>query len=271
MKKLLLGLLFALSLVYTSCGGNDDITSDNVTPSEETFTLILEEFYGRKNDTNNIQPDLTKFKPTFPKNFTVLFYAAESKGNVKYGDFVAKKEMKLGVNTFEGLPAMKYHIYSTNYYQADKKMEDWVTIRNPMDETFPIASTELYLFGVANDVDYSNSVTASIVMETIYDCVQIGKSQFIDRPFVVEYTNDGVPIEMYFEDTMYDTYFLYVKSGIYIKVPTRTTQQGTYSYKEFKSMGGRGYMLLSEFNNTASGSEFNPYFTHKYFPLSMYK
>lgn len=260
-EKVLIMLLVMISLV--ACTPEEspitNIQDDDNNTQTEIFSLTINDFYGKTDST--VPYDSQTFFPNFPENVTVLFYAAETKGKFKKGQFVSKREMNIGVNTFDGLPTMKYDIYATNYYMSEKDLENWVIIENPINE-LPSASTNIYVFGKIQNVDYSTSTSASIEVENPYGCLQMSSNNpYEDRPYVTNMAGDIIP----FIDTNDNTWYMYLKNGTLVNVPTRKTQQGAYTIKPLITSSISNKMAFGTFNTG------NDTFEFIYFPLAKFK
>ncbi|MCH3994256.1 MAG: hypothetical protein LKE54_04260 [Prevotella sp.] len=184
MKNLLFSLTAAIvmSLLFSACSSDDanglldDTARSGNTSGITTVSLDITSGIEIKEDSSSFSTNSTNkltraittssanFTPVIPTQFTAYFVAAEGTSEYAKGSIVRKVTVNQGSNRIS-VPAIKYHIYVTNYeptnsLEADRTTDSESAVE-ALEDNLPVSSTTLYLFGTDSTADFSSTTAAA--------------------------------------------------------------------------------------------------------------
>lgn len=246
MKKLILRLatVMTLIMIMSSCSDDSEFTANSENSSnvrEISLSLnagieVSEEsntFYNNsetKVSTRSTASIPANFSAELPSQFTAYFVAAEATNEYAKGAIVRKVTVSKGNNNIS-VPAIKYHIYVTNYDpattpSADNNSNQESTIE-AIETSLPQNSTTLYLYG-KNDADFSStSSTANITvaLSNHYAAVCVANSHVES----VNYKNNNINSNQ--QNTAYKLNHEGTWYYMYIKAPSSGTTPTDFAIK----------------------------------------
>ena len=277
MKKLIFSIAaLAAIVVMGSCSQDSDLTNKtaesvgNVTVSLNVNSGI--EVSGSSssmdkstvNSTKTLTTRAGETTVTTPDPFTVdlssykytaYFVAAEEAGDYKAGDLVRKVTVTGGANSIS-VPAIKYHIYVTNYDPAKpitpatgSNQESAVKdIENQLPES---STSTLYLFGSQSDADFSNTTDATKNVATVklnnhYAAVCIAANDFVKSVSYKQTTTDN--------SRAYETSYSNNNTWFYMYINTDviTMPNSTIALQNFSGTTPPSYDLNNKFDKTSN-------------------
>ncbi|MCI1741869.1 MAG: hypothetical protein LKI18_05810 [Prevotella sp.] len=200
MKKLILRLatVMTLIMIMSSCSKDSEFTpeTENSVSSSNIKEISLNLNAGievsEENNTfsNNSETKAStraavstpaNFRAELPSQFTAYFVAAEATNEYAKGAIVRKVTVSNGNNNIS-VPAIKYHIYVTNYDPATAPNADnhsnQESAIEAIETSLPQNSTTLYLYG-KNDADFSSTTStanATVTLTNHYAAVCVANS-----------------------------------------------------------------------------------------------
>lgn len=167
-----------------------------------------------KASTRSTTSTSTNFSAKLPPQFTAYFVAAEATSEYTQGAIVRKISVSTGNNNNISVPAIKYHIYVTNYDPAnaptaDKNSNQESAVK-ALENSLPENTTTLYLYGT-NDADFSSTTStanATVTLTNYYAAVCVANNGHVKS---VSY-KDGTETTNYALDSTNQWYYMYVKA-----------------------------------------------------------
>lgn len=174
--------------------------------SEESSTFFNSSAV--KASTRSTTSTSTNFSAKLPSQFTAYFVAAEATSEYTQGAIVRKVSVSTGSNNIS-VPAIKYHIYVTNYAPtADKDINQESDVE-ALENSIP-RDTTLYLYG-RSDADFSSTTStanATVALTNHYAAVCVANNGHVKS---VCY-KDGTETTNYALDSTKQWYYMYVKA-----------------------------------------------------------
>ena len=181
-----------------------DISEDSSTFTNHSATDV---------STRSVATTPANFSAELPSQFTAYFVAAEATSEYAEGAIVRKVTVTTGNNNIS-VPAIKYHIYVTNYDPADAPIADkssnQESAAKALEDNLPQNSTTLYLYG-ESDADFSSTTStanATVSMTNHYAAVCVASTH-------VESVNEGTSSaqgDAYQLNSEGTWYYMYVKA-----------------------------------------------------------
>lgn len=236
MKKLILRLatVMTLIMIMSSCSKDSEFIPDTENSAissnikEISLNLNAGIEVSEENNTfsNNSETQVStraavstpaNFKAELPSQFTAYFVAAEATNEYAKGAIVRKVTVSNGNNNIS-VPAIKYHIYVTNYDpattpDANNHSNQESTIE-AIEDSLPENSTTLYLYGKSNaDFSSTSSTTnTTVALANHYAAICVANSHVES----VNYKNNNIHANpkstAYRLNSNSSWYYMYVKA-----------------------------------------------------------
>jgi hypothetical protein len=215
-----------------------DISEDSSTFSNNSVTKV---------STRSATSTPANFSADLPSQFTAYFVAAEATSEYVQGAIVRKVTVNTGSNSIS-VPAMKYHIYVTNYDPANSlstdKNSNQESAVKALEDNLPQNSTTLYLYG-ESDADFSSTTSTAnttVALTNHYAAVCVANSHVESVNYKTSTTSSqgDTAYKLNSEDTWY---------YMYVKAPSSgTTSTGlTIKVKDFSNIpDGKEYTFSED-------------------------